>query len=56
MSEADKVDCVEHVWVFTGAVLGRDGAHLEHECTRCGSTAFEGPEDRFRKTPGLTPG
>lgn len=45
MGADDDADCVEHVWVLTGATFALDGAHLEYACERCGAVMVEGPAE-----------
>lgn len=45
MSDDDDADCVEHLWVMTGATFAADGAHLEHACSRCGTVMVVGPDE-----------
>jgi hypothetical protein len=43
MSDDDDADCVEHVWRFEGATLGREGASADYVCLRCGAVSVTGP-------------
>lgn len=43
MGVDDDRDCPDHDWQPFNIHLGTDGAHIDHECTKCGAVMTQTP-------------
>lgn len=41
MGADDDASCVEHIWLFTAALIDDGGSQREYECSRCGALSVE---------------